>query len=520
MIPDVSKALLKLKFYPNILSDISRGIERETLRLSMSGELSQLNHPAIFGKSLTHPWITTDFSESLLEFVTPVTNDTEYLLSFLKDLHRYVAKNLRNELMWSLSMPCYIDDYNKIKLATYGISNIGKFKHLYRVGLKNRYGSLMQIISGVHYNFSFPKKFWNILFNIKDFKNEKEKISNAYLCLVRNYYRYGWIILYFFGCSPAICGSFIKKRKININFEKNNKETYYLPYATSLRMSDVGYNSSFQNKLKITFNNINDYVFSVKNAVNKQCPDFVKIGLFDKNKRYLQLNTNFLQIENELYIPIRPKRNLINNESQSDAIIKKGIEYVEIRSLDVNPFSCVGIDFTQIYFLDLFLIWCTLVDAPKMDEKEFIFCKKNWNRIILEGRKPKQIILLNSGKLIKSVKEFGYFLFNDLIKIMNVLDLEKNNKYCEIFNMLTNMLDNPECTYSGKILPDLLKNGFNKYGLDLSLNYFNQLNSENYEVINNKDFLNARIRSINEQFVIEQNDKVNFKEYLYFYFKK
>lgn len=520
MIPDVSKALLKLKFYPNILSDISRGIEREALRLKMSGELSQLNHPDILGKSLTHPWITTDFSESLLEFVTPVSNDVKYLLSFLKDLHRYVIKNLNNELLWSLSMPCCIDDQNKIKLAEYGISNIGKFKNLYRVGLKNRYGPLMQIISGVHYNFSFPQKFWSMLFNVKDFKNEKEKISNAYLCLVRNYYRYGWIILYLFGCSPAVCSSFIKKRNINIHFEKNNKETYYLPYATSLRMSDIGYNSNFQKKIKITFNNLTDYIYSIKNAIKKKCPDFVRIGLFDKNKQYLQLNTNLLQIENELYIPIRPKRSLINNESQSDALLRGGIEYVEIRSLDINPFSSIGIDFTQVFFLDLFLIWCILIDAPEMDEKEFSFCKKNWDRIVLEGRKPKQIVLLNSGRSIKFLKDFGYVLFNDLIKIVNVLDLENNYQYYEIFNRLINMLDNPEYTYSGKILPDLLKNGFHKYGLDFSLSYFNQLSNENYEVIKNKDFLNTKIQSINKQLLIEQSDKINFKEYLYFYFKK
>lgn len=519
MIPDVSKAILKLKFYPDILSDLYRGIERETLRLKTSGELSQSIHPIVFGKSLTHPWITTDFSESLLEFITPVSNNIKHLLDFLTDLHCYVAKNLKNEIMWSMSMPCFIENQDKIKLAEYGVSNIGKFKNLYRIGLKNRYGSLMQIISGIHYNFSFSVKFWNILFDIKDIINEKEKISDAYLCLIRNYYRYGWIILYLFGSSPAICSSFIKGKKININFEKNTQETYYLPYATSLRMSDIGYNSYFQNKLNITFNSLNNYIFSVKNAIKKKCPDFVKIGLFNKKKEYLQLNTSFLQIENELYIPIRPKRNLVNNETQLNALMKNGIEYVEVRSLDINPFNCIGINAIQIHFLDLFLIWCILVDAPKMDKKEFMFCKKNWDRIILEGRKPKQVILSDFGRSKKFLREFGYILFDDLIKITNVLDLKENNKYHEMFNEITSMIDNPENTYSGRILPNLLKDGFNKYGLNLSLNYFTQLNDKNCKIIKNKDFIHAKIKSIKEQFLIEKNDKISFNEYLYLYFK-
>lgn len=521
MIPDLSKSLLKLKLYPNILCDISRGIERETLRITKNGNLSNSDHPCSLGKSLTHPWITTDFSESLLEFITPVHKNVKYILKFLRDLHRYTARSLDNEFMWPLSMPCYIKNQDQIRIAQYGISNIGKFKSLYRKGLKNRYGSLMQTISGVHYNFSFPIKFWEIFFDTKNLKNKREKISNAYLCLVRNYYRYGWIILYLFGSSPAMCNTFLTQvKKTDIHFEKNNKETCYLPYATSLRMSDVGYTNKFQNQLKITFNNLKSYISFLKKAKNKPSLDFLKIGLKDKNNQFLQINSNYLQIENELYTPIRLKRKQINDESLSDALLNRGIEYLEIRALDVNPFNVIGINSSQIYFLDLFLIWCLLIEAPKIDEKEFVSCKKNWNKIILEGRKPGQLIEFENGKSMKPLKEVGYVLFSDLIKIVNMLDIEKNSVYYRILYKLIKMFDNPDLTYSGKILPLMLKKGINEYGLELAKKYYKKLVSESYEIVTNKDFLNAKINSINQQFVIEENDEIDFQEYLFSYLDK
>lgn len=520
MISSVSKSLLKLKLFPNILNNISRGIERETLRITKDGKLADSKHPYYLGKSLTHPWITTDFSESLLEFITPVHKNIQYSLKFLRDLHRYTARCLDNEFMWPFSMPCYIENQDKINIAEYGISNIGKFKNLYRKGLKNRYGSLMQTISGVHYNFSFPVKFWKVFLNLTDANCEKDKISNAYLSLIRNYYRYGWIILYLFGSSPAVCGSFLDKIVTDIPFEKNSKETYYLPYATSLRMSEIGYTSKLQNKFKITFNNLKDYVFLLKKAIKEPSLEFVKIGLKDNNDQFLQINSNFLQIENELYTLIRPKSRLFNNESLSNALFNRGIEYLELRTLDVNPFDVIGINSNQIYFLDLFLIWCLLIDAPKIHEKELISCKKNWNKIILEGRKPGQLIEFNCGESKKTLKEIGHILFSDLMSIANELNLEKNSIYYKILHELINMFDNPDLTYSGKMLPVVLKKGINQYGLELANNYYKKLISESYEIITEKDFSENYLKSIEKQSLIEKNDTVSFKKYLEFYLRK
>ncbi|MGP1958387.1 MAG: glutamate--cysteine ligase [Arsenophonus sp.] len=517
MIPNVSKALLWLEAHPKILNGLRRGIERETLRITPDGGLSKSNHPDSLGKALTHPWITTDFAEALLEFITPVDNNIGHVLSFLRDLHRYTARHLNHELMWPLSMPCFIENEDNIKIAQYGISNIGRFKNLYRRGLKNRYGALMQVIAGIHYNFSLPIEFWQTMIGVKDAESGKEKISAGYFRLIRNYYRFGWMIPYLFGTSPAVCGSFLQGITKRLPFEQTTNGTYYLPYATSLRMSDFGYSNKFQNHLKITFNNIKTYVSNIKQAIKQPSSEFIKLDRYNKNEKYLQLNTNILQIENELYTPIRPKRGLIGDESLSDALLKRGIEYIEVRALDINLFTAIGIDEVQIHFLDLFLIWCVLADVPEMNERELNYWQRNWNRVIFEGRKPGQIISIGYGESMRSLKEVGQILFDDLVRIANVLDINNNTRYNEICHQLITMFENPELTYSGQILSKMIDKNISQYGLDLAKTYYQQLTNEPYEVITDNEFIDVRYASIYKQLEIEQADKISFDNYLKIY---
>ena len=267
MIPDVSQALAWLEKHPQALKGIQRGLERETLRVNADGTLATTGHPEALGSALTHKWITTDFAEALLEFITPVDGDIEHMLTFMRDLHRYTARNMGDERMWPLSMPCYIAEGQDIELAQYGTSNTGRFKTLYREGLKNRYGALMQTISGVHYNFSLPMAFWQAKCGDISGADAKEKISAGYFRVIRNYYRFGWVIPYLFGASPAICSSFLQGKPTSLPFEKTECGMYYLPYATSLRLSDLGYTNKSQSNLGITFNDLYEYVAGLKQAI-------------------------------------------------------------------------------------------------------------------------------------------------------------------------------------------------------------------------------------------------------------
>ncbi|STQ78865.1 Glutamate--cysteine ligase [Hafnia alvei] len=142
----------------------------------------------------------------------------------------------------------------------------------------------------MHYNFSLPIDFWRAWAGVEDAESGKEQISAGYFRLIRNYYRFGWVIPYLFGASPAICSSFLNGRETNIPFERDG-HMLYLPYATSLRLSDLGYTNKSQNDLGITFNNLPDYVTALKKAIHTPSPEFAKLGV-KVDGHYRQLNAN------------------------------------------------------------------------------------------------------------------------------------------------------------------------------------------------------------------------------------
>lgn len=514
MIPDVSQALAWLEKHPEALTGIGRGLERETLRVTPDGELATTGHPNILGSALTHKWITTDFAEALLEFITPVDNDIDHMLTFLRDIHRYTARELGDERMWPLSMPCYIDDGQNIELAQYGSSNIGRFKTLYREGLKNRYGALMQTISGVHYNFSLPLAFWQAKCGVKDVETGKEAISDGYFKLIRNYYRFGWVIPYLFGASPAICSSFLQGKTSPLPFEKTPCGMYYLPYATSLRLSDLGYTNKSQSALGITFNNLHTYVEGLKRAIKTPSEDYAKIGLMKEGK-HLQINTNVLQIENELYAPIRPKRVTQEGESPSDALLRGGIEYIEVRSLDINPFSAIGVDEQQIRFLDLFMIWCALADAPEMSSDELQCTRINWNRVILEGRKPGLTLGIGCETAQFPLAEVGQQLFADLRRVAEILDgMNGNQNYQQVCNELVRGFSDPSLTYSARILQSMIEEGISGTGIALASRYQQELVNEPLEILTPQMLQNEQKASLQRQAAIEASDTESFDSWL------
>ncbi|MCW1873903.1 glutamate--cysteine ligase [Erwinia sp. INIA-01] len=515
MIPDVSQALAWLEAHPGALKGIGRGIERETLRVRPDGHLATTRHPSSLGSTLTHKWITTDFAEALLEFITPVDQDIDHLLAFLRDIHRHTSRELGEERMWPMSMPCIIEPGQDIELAQYGSSNIGRMKTLYRQGLKNRYGALMQVISGVHYNFSLPLSFWQAWAGVEDAESGKDAISDGYLRLIRNYYRFGWIIPYLFGASPAICSSFLQGKESNLPFDRSEQGMLSLPYATSLRLSDLGYTNKSQSNLGITFNDLPGYIKALKAAIKTPSAEFAAMGVKDANGDWLQLNTNVLQIENELYAPIRPKRVTRSGEAPSDALLRGGIEYIEVRSLDINPFSAIGVDANQVRFLDLFLIWCTLAEAPDMNSDELLCTRKNWNRVILEGRKPGQTIGMGCGDTEQPLVDVGKALFRDLQRVAETLDGQNGeNHYQQVCERLVASFDDPDLTYSARFLQSLKENGIAGTGLALAEQYHQQLNEEPLEVLSTEQFAEEARRSQVSQQQIEESDTLSLEEFL------
>ncbi|MFS1462028.1 glutamate--cysteine ligase [Vibrio lentus] len=515
---DFAARLKQVATNPKTFSQFGRGVERETLRYTEDGHLATGPHPKALGSALMNGWVTTDFSESLLEFITPVSNDVPTLLNQLSDIHHFTQTKLDGEKMWPLSMPCYVGSEDYIQLAQYGTSNNGKMKTLYREGLKRRYGSLMQIISGVHFNFSFPDSFWDSLFGEQTEEARCESKSDAYFGLIRNYYRFGWLIPYFFGASPALCPSFIKGRETKLPFEKIG-ETLYLPKATALRLSDLGYTNSAQSVLKIGFNSLEQYLEGLNQAIRTPSEEFAEIGT-KVDGEYRQLNSNVLQIENELYAPIRPKRVAKSGEKPSEALARAGVEYIEVRSLDVNPFSSIGINEQQVRFLDLFLTWSVLTDSAEMDNCELECWRDNWNKVILEGRQVGLELKIGCHGERLSLQDWAKRVFKDLRSIAEMMDAEQGGRaYQETCDTLEAWIDNPELTISGQLLEETKRlGGLGKVGCALGKTYAQQHKAHQYKVYS-AELMEAEVqRSMIAQQQSEEASTQDFDSFLTGYF--
>jgi len=509
---------LKKQQYASVFTQIQRGIEREALRMNSSGKLSDKPHAKALGAALTHASITTDYAESLLEFITPVSKDVDELLGYLRDVHSFTLDNIDGELLWPMSMPCVVAAEEDIEIAQYGSSNVGTMKTIYREGLRNRYGSLMQIISGLHFNFSLGDEAWP---QLQAFYNNEDSVqdfrSERYFSLIRNFHRLGWVIPYMFGASPALCGSFLQGN-MPYEFEKLGKGTYYLPYGTSLRLSDLGYTNSEQDNLSICYNNIDNYIDSVNAAIATPSVKFAEIGVKHDGK-YSQLNTNVLQIENELYAPIRPKRVAKSGQKPSEALAEGGVEYIEVRSLDVNPFSDIGITATQVRFLDMFLIHCLLWQDVPMTQLQRHQKIDNLNAVILSGREPGLMLQEDDGEL--SLTDWMARLFDALGSIAELFDHHNGGTaYQACLDELRPMIDDPTQTYSGKLMALLTELDIDNtpFGIAQAVKFKQQLSLNDYQTISYGELSQQAIDSLAQQADIERSDTLSIDQYLAQYF--
>ena len=379
------KELLR-KLPREVLTGIRRGVEKESLRVRTDGMLADTPHPVGLGSALTHPHITTDFSESQLELITGVHTDVNACIAELTEIHQVVYRHIGEELLWCTSMPCGLPDDDAIPIGRYGSSNLGRAKTVYRLGLSHRYGRRMQTISGVHYNFSLPEEAWPIMQRADAASGPEVSYRvDAYFHLIRNFRRHSWLLLYLFGASPTVCRSFVAGRTHGL--QEFAAGTLFLPGATSLRMGPLGYQSDAQASLAVSFNSLRRYAESLNAALTQPYPPYEAIGL-RQGDDYRQLGLSLLQIENEFYGTIRPKPRFRSGERPLYALGERGVEYVEVRCMDNDPFSPVGIAADTMRFLDMFLLHCMLHESPPDTPEEIAAMSRNQHNVALRGRDP------------------------------------------------------------------------------------------------------------------------------------
>ena len=456
-----------------VLRGITRGYERECLRVDASGQLATTPHPLALGSKLTHPWITTDYSEALLEFITPPSQDAAFPLAFLRELHRFSASRLGTELMWAGSMPCRLGADADIPIADYGRSNAARFKAVYREGLGLRYGRHMQTIAGAHYNWSLPDAFWATLKDLcPPVRPELDFVSERYFGLIRNFLRYGWLIPYLFGASPALCESFLQGRKSELLTLVPG--TLYGPNATSLRMSDLGYQNRAQASLQVSFNSLAEYTQALESAIRTPDPFYEALGVREDG-HWKQLNANLLQIENEFYAGIRPKRVGQHGERPAKALQTYGVEYVEVRLFDLNPSIDIGIAPEQSCFADMFLLMCLFRDSPPISSREQAENDENKRRVVNHGRAPDLQLLAHNRE--QAMRPLAHTLFDDMLPFAEMLDSAySGTQYTGTLRLLRQRIDHPELTPSAQVLDGIRHaGGFANYSLALARQHHAQL---------------------------------------------
>ena len=494
------------------------GIEKESLRVDRAGYISQRPHPPELGSALTNSQITTDFSEALLEFVTPAYRGVREVSRNLRHLHQFTYPRIGNEVLWATSMPCMVTGDRSIPIACYGDSNVGRMKHVYRRGLSHRYGRVMQIISGVHFNFSLPRAFWAAYRAIDGRSAEQLRTfsSDGYFALVRNFHRHGWLASLLFGSSPAICRSFLGSAPHA--FSEMGRGTLYEPFGTSLRMSDIGYKNTSQRQLGVSYDSPGAYIRTLHAATERRHRPYEELGtVVDGEHR--QLNANLLQIENEFYSFVRPKQVARSGEKPTVALERRGVQYVEIRALDVDPFSPIGVDEHTMRFMEAFLIHCMLEPSPVISTREQDEIDENQRLVAMRGRDP-DLRLRRDGADVH-VLDWAREIVGSLSEIAEALDASsRSNRYARTIESCLAALRDPGLLPSARVLDELRtrSEAFFEFAMRKSEEHRTTLLSQALPAGREEAFVAQAETSLRTQREVESSDCLSFTEYLEHYF--
>ena len=481
------------------LRGIRRGIEKESLRAEPDGRLALTPHPAPLGSPLTHPHITTDFSESQPELVTGVHASVDGALTELTEIHQVVYQEmaaLGDEMLWVSSMPCGLPTDETIPIARYGGSNVGRAKSVYRMGLSHRYGRRMQTISGIHYNWSMPGV-----------------TSEQYFGLIRNFRRHAFVLLYLFGASPALCSCFAQGRPHAL--QRLSGQTLYLPHATSLRMGRLGYQSDAQSTLAVSYNSLKGYADSLHDALTRPYPAYQAVGVRNPGGDYNQLGTSLLQIENEFYGTIRPKRVIQPGERPLHALRERGVEYVEVRLMDLDPFVPVGITAETMRLLDVFLLHCLLSDSPPDTPDEITELQHNQHLTAARGREP-GLRLLRKGQSVP-LTDWAAQVLGECAPLAATLDAtHASSDYSTALASARALLAQPSATPSARVLAGMAQAHGNNF-TDFTLQHSEQARAALLDLPWNAEqqavWVDRAAASLERQKALEQGDTLDFEEW-------
>ena len=504
------------------------GLEKESLRVAADGAISQLQHPSSLGSPLCNKSITTDFSEALIEMVTPPCKSAESVMAYLTGLHQFIAARLPDqEHLWNTSMPCILQGEKSIRIGQYGESHNGQMKQAYRRGLGLRYGRRMQAIAGVHFNFSFDETIWPIWQTLHghqqkplfDMSQQAALRTEGYFHMTRNLMRIGWMVPYLFGASPAICQSFLGEDD-HPTLKTFNGSTRYEPFGTSLRLGNIGYQYRDDKNLDLSVchSNFECYMRDIIGHVSEVHPPYEKMGTLDELGRYQQLTANRLQIENEYYSSVRPKQIADAGEMPILALKKRGIRYLELRSVDINLQHDEGVNLEQIAMLELLMMFAWLADSPPLEINEMRENATNMTNVAHNGRKP-GLQLVKAGKQI-ALDQWGLSIVDRLQIIAEQLDSESSDDlYVRALEQQRAKLCDSDKTPSAIALAGIKESGsFFDYALAQSVSSHERLLDTTSDTELTSKLNKEVTQSIQDLAALEAQCSGSFEDYLQNYY--
>lgn len=428
------------------------GIERENLRVTSDGHLALTPFPKIFGDKATNPYITVDFSESQIELITPTFNSLDMTYNFLENLNDIVTTSLENEYLWPESIPCILPSEQEIPIAKFQ-GDQGKIAMEYRENLAKKYGKKIQMLSGIHFNFSFSNKFLKELhknsntdISFKHFKNE------LYMKVTRNYFKYGWLIIYLLGASSTVHKSY--RKECTSHMDEFSEDIFYSKNTLSFRNGRCGYRN--KDEFYISHDHLENYIKDIEELIDK----------------------GILQGAREYYSPIRLKSK--DPKNILDSLKKDGIEYLEIRSIDINPFIRTGIELNDLKFIHILLIYFLLKEEEEFTEEDYKRYLKNQELLASEGRNKNFTLICCKGKNVK-VDEYSKIIISDIENLFTSLNIYGEN-ISSVLNFQLEKINNPDLLYVNRLLKGIENEGFVNFNINKCKQYLQESKNMSYSL--------------------------------------
>ncbi len=429
--------ILKKNSFGNLLKEGLFGIEKENVRVDTDGKLSMTPHNVLLGNKETNPYITTDFSDSQVEMITPPLPSINEVHGFIETIHDIITDSIGNELLWPQSTPPILPDENEIPIAKYGKEKIKN--EIYREDLAKKYGKKRQMISGLHFNYSITDRFITQL-QSKHFNDvTKQQLTNdLYLRITRNFMRYRWFIVWLFGQSPTSHDTLVVK-----SLQTGEDKKLQCNKGVSTRTSPHGYR------------NKKDYYI-----------DYTSLETFKQSIKDL-VDAGELQFDKELYLPIR-----IKFDQQEE------ISHLEVRILDLDPYEKSGVSKVTLHFLHIFLMYCLLKDENSaFSEEEQLTSTKNQDLISCFGMDANTKLMANSPI---TPDQWSAHIMNDIEATLNQLNIISDSEYAQAMNIAYNISKEHNKSRVFRLKKEIEEQGFINFHLNKALIYKNESTQKAY----------------------------------------